>query len=605
MSITPYSYSNIPVYRFYVSELSSVSYEVFPLKFLTTSLVDELEKNNVFYRRKFNGSLLFGTNSLVIDDTGVTQNRKDDWLLFWGQEQHDSCAKLYLTITKTVSGATATYWEGSFSTTDGKFDIDQCTFEVTPLPEDDYTSILDLVDTQYNILTGTVVTTTRRLDGVTDIVYTRNRWLRDTIDYLVLQIGGAGATVSTDFFDVTPNYVTQHASHLLYLTIAQKSDIIRPTSTDPATTAMMSWNELMDILWAMFQVTWDYDLATEVFTIEHISFFSGGAGIDLRTQLMTVATNKYSYLKGKMPKYEKFLFMEADDADFVGVPIWYNSQCVDPDPDTNIKETAINVTTDLDYIINSPDAISDEGFVILCNYLDGADYIVEIGGGAFMGHVLPNMHLSWANLHRRYYMHNRILITGQMNGDLTTFFTAQKTKQQQCSAIICADYDPSDEITTELGETYFGGAKAIVQHSELRPTGEVKFNLLYGPADNAEVEIDDEKWIIIQEVGLGHFHMTLSEAAGAGLTVIIQFIIWDSTGVAVCACQAGKTWTVTPGVTSEQWDLPASPPPPGDCNCDPADFPVGGCMEYPAITLGTWVAQGWTVHLITDKTYRC
>jgi hypothetical protein len=590
MSITPYSYGNIPVYRFYISEASSVSYEVFPLNFLPSSLVDELEKDNVFYRRKFNGSLLFGTDSFVIDEHGVTQNRKTDWLLFWGQEQHDPCAKLYLTITKTVTGVTTTYWEGRFSTTDGNFDLDKCTFEVNPILIDNYADLLDNAGIQYNILDVAPVVTTRAVQGVIDVTFTRNRWLLDVIEYLADKVI-PGVAVSSDFLTDAINPVTLSGNHLLYLTIAQKSDIIRPTSSDPATTAMMSWNELADILWGMFQVKWNYD-GVNTINVEHISWFTSSLGIDIRTQLSCVATNKYSYLKEKMPKYEKFYFMEADNDNFIGWPIWYNSGCVDQNPDTNIKETSVNVTTDLEYIINTPDAITDEGFVILCNYESGGLYYVELDLGAFHPDVKINMHLSWANLENNYFRHNRVLIEGYLNGVLVTFWTAQKNKQQSCSIILCDDFDPTEEITTELGETYFAGTKAKVKSADISPTGAIKLNLLYGPPDTVVTPIPDAKSILITEDGCGHFTAVLSEPADAELGITIKHVIFESDhGVTHCADAIGQVWTIHTGETTSTFDVTL---------CD--SIPVGGCIYYNSTT---YDFINWAVSYIFDPDCHC
>lgn len=105
MSILTPNTGNNPLYRFYISEASSTSYEVYPLNFLSTSLIDQQEEGKIFYRRKFNGTLLFGTTSRVTDyDDGITiHNRKEDFDLFWSFEQYEPCVKLYLTITKTVA----------------------------------------------------------------------------------------------------------------------------------------------------------------------------------------------------------------------------------------------------------------------------------------------------------------------------------------------------------------------------------------------------------------------------------------------------------------------------------------------------------------------
>ena len=540
---------NVPTYRFYIStEPSSLSTEVFPLNFNSTALVDQQENGKIFYRRKFTGSLLFGTNSTAIDDSGVTVNRYTDWTFFWNIEQTNPCLPLYMTIMKYVSGDSFVYWEGMFSTTDGEFDIDRCAFEVVPLPNDDYNEILDNVDIQYNILPDEEdKVTTTAIHGDWNETYTRNRWLckigsDSVLDFLAEKIK-TGVTVSSEFFTDTPNnYVTESPNHLLHLTIAQKSDIIRFESTNQAAIALLSWNELMDILWAMFQVTWDYDATTDTINVEHISWWTSVAGLDLRTQLACEATNKYKYIKESMPKYEKFSMMEAEEINFIGTPIWYDSACVDQNPETNIRQTTIPVTTDLEYIINyrfidadNESLISDEGFVILCNYFDDPDYFVELQPGSMDGSIHLNMHLSWANLHHHYFRHNRVLISGNMNNDPVTFVSAQKTKEQKCSAILCAThtYDPDNTITTELGEIYFDSAKAKVKTSSLSPMGNIDFTLLYGPASNEQVAIPDVKYIDVTETVSGTtstFTALASQATASDVDLIIYLTCVDAGG---------------------------------------------------------------------------
>jgi hypothetical protein len=569
-ALIPYTYGNFPTYRFYIAYVPfpyAYAVEVFPLNFLETSLVDELEGDNIFYRRKFNGSLLFGTNSLTTDVYGVIVNRQDDWVFFWDIEQNNPCAKIYFHITKTITGVTTTYWDGYFSTTDGKFDIDKCTFEVTPIVNDTYVDLLDHAELQQNILSVTpVVTTIAYVAGHINISYTRNRWLFDVIEYLAgdAAVGIVpGVTVSSHFFTDSPNNpVSLNENYLLYLTIAQKSDIIRPTSSNPATTAMMSWNELMDILWAMFQVRWNYDSGTNTINVEHVSWtgFAPGVGIDLRLQPACVASNKYIYLKDKMPKYEKFSFMEADQVNFVRSEIWYDSPCVNQDPKSNTVETIIPVTTDLNYIIDnsSPtetNAISDEGFVILANYLYSTPpdvYRVALQCGAYTQAVRLNMHLSWANLQYFYFRHNRVLINGYMNADYwPAFVSAQKTKLQECSAIVCDVFDPTEKITTELGYSHFGddtdlgNIPAIVQRAELKPDGSIKLNLLYGPADNANPGVTPDKvFLLVQQSDCLTWYATFPEPVNqaGGIDIQVRYLIYDSADNLLHTCQ--DVWNV-------------------------------------------------------------
>jgi hypothetical protein len=594
MSILPYSTGNMPVFRFYVFEgPTSLTYEVFPLKFLETSLVDELESGCVFYRRKFNGTLVFGTNSEAIDEHGVTQNRHDDWLLFWGFEQHDPCATIYLVITKTVAGVTETYWEGFFSTTDGKFDVDQCIFEVTPITIDDYTDILDLAGNQYNIFDTAIRYCQAYIYNgyaTTGSGYNNNRWLArigsdSVLEYLADQIS-PGCTVSSDFFTADPNPVTLTDSRLLYLQIGLISEIISPplSTGTKATSALMSWNELMAILWAMFQVTWNYDSLTDTINVEHISWagFAPAAGIDLRTQLMTVATNKYSYSKDGMYKYERFSFAEANNApgysvNFIGLPIVYNSACINQNVNSNSIDISTKVTTDLEYIVSAGYSGNTDGFIILCARPYVATYTVWLNAGIYFDSVMLNMDLSWSNLQNSYYRHNRILLNAIMNGDLVTFWSAKKFKRQECAAIICDDFDPSEEITTELGQTYFGGEKAIVQSAELKPSGETKLNLLYGPKDNINTGVVDYVPYARVDQDGDMLYATLTELAPAG-NLEIELVVTNCAGVP----GVNIIWTIAAGMIEGSQTI---------------------LHKY--VVSATAVTAGWGVHLHIDLDYVC
>ena len=520
-------------YRFYLTVGSTVT-EVFPLNFLETSLVDELEKDQIFYRRKFQGSLTF-----------VNTNGDDDFDLLYFIEQTDPCSKLLFSIER--SGVA--YWNGNFSTTDGKFDLDKCTFEITPLPDDDYAPLLDVADAQYNILLVTPIITTRTITGW---IYTRNRLLIDVIEYLAQQIR-VGVTLSSSFFTDATNPATLADNDLLHLTIAQKSDIIRPSSSDAATQANLSWSGLMEILWAMFQIRWDYNSSTNTINVEHISWWSRNPGLDIRPQQISKAGNKFSYLKEKMPKYENFAFMEALNQNFIASRIWYDSSCVDQNADSNTKDISINVTTDLDYIISNPLEIANDGFVILCNYMVGSDYYVRRS-------VKFNMPLSWASLHNKYFRHNRVLIEGYMNLNLETFWSAQKTKLQTTYAIVCPsdNYNPEDEITTELGELW--GVKGVVQRSELNPNGEMKLSILYGPPNNEQTPIEDIKTVEVitapnnYDEGVNLFTAYLSIPADIDIDILIREIIYNADGSVHCTGN-WETWTISAGSLEDTFYL--------------------------------------------------
>lgn len=466
------------MYKHYLTILSS-RVEVFPLNFNSTSLIDEKEKDQIFYRRKFNGTLRF---------------KGDDFELLYVAELTSPCEYIIYEIEKKVSGTCNTYeiyWAGQFSTTDGAFDLDRCTFDVTPSLVDDYMNFILNGDIEYNILDiPTIVTTNTHAQ-----TYDRNRWLIDVIEFIVTQIEPASSVVSW-FFNNLTNYVIGGVNKYQYITIAQKSDIKRPNSSNPATLAMLSFNELLNIL-KMYNVYYKYE--DGIFRLEHISYWDNEAGMDLRTQKLAEKSNKYSYLKDDMPRFEKFSFMEAGDVNYVEHIISYDHPCVNNE--NNTFEYGNRITTDLQYIVDSmanPDFlgsnIDESGFVILANLLEGMDYWVCYGTAYASVMASYNYVNSWSFLLRAFFRHDRVLMNGFIQGIPIDFMSARKTKLQEIKAIVCAsdNYNPDQYITTELGENWFAGQKGYVNRADLKPNGQVDFRLVYGEDENGEAVMPEQ-----------------------------------------------------------------------------------------------------------------
>ncbi len=516
-------------YQFYISTASSVSYQVYPLNWIDCSLVDEKEKGKAQYRRKFEGTLTFGGKKLC-----------SDFNLFYGFEQTDPCEELYLIILRNGDS----YWEGYFTTSMGDWDLDAGTFTITPLPLDDYVAFDQGGDTMYSILACTAVTSNMVYGPkATEYAFTRCRYLTDFIEYCASQI--CGATVTSSFLNDVNNYVTLTGNHYNLLTIAQKSDIIRWNSSNAATVAEMSWNELMDLLSCM-NLKWIYDASTNVVRIEHISYWGAGPGLDIRTQELAIATNKYTYKKESLYKYESWSWMESGYDEFLPANIWYDSQCVNQDSGSNKNESAYPVTTDIQYILDciDPDApepvpvISDEGFVLLANYLDGTDLQVYMTGRP-LNNTYFNCDLGWGILLNAFFKHERMMMTGYVKGILTNFYSAVKNKLQQTAFIYCYDFNPDQYITTQLGELYFSGAKGYVDKATIHPDGRINLELAYGVPPIANTGFVYGKGMTITEVlttspDTTTYTAILTQPADADLTLQIRLVIEDSAHV-MCA----------------------------------------------------------------------
>jgi len=468
-------------YRFYIT-IGSSQVEVHPLNFLKTSIQYTIDDDVIFYRRKFNGTLRF---------------IGDDYDILYMVEQIDRCTELILTIEQRDSGAATwhEYWVGYFSTTDGNFDLDNCFFEVTPKPYDDYKIFDEKGDDEFNLFSVAAAPA----QNTNTTVFDRGRWLMDLIRYIANEIS-TGITVQSYFFELDTSYITNTDNVYRYVTIFQKSDVKRPASSNPATVAKISFNELMQIL-RQYNVWWK--IIDDTLVVEHYDYFTSFAGMDLRTQSLSLRSNKYSYIKDKMPKYEKFSHMEAGNVNFLRGVISYDDGCVNNDPKSNSIEYANRVTTDLDFITESVantdgGNISDEGFVLLASYLEDATYWIYFGT-AFDSDISTYNHVhSWSYMLRMLHLHNRVVMNGYINGVAYDFISARKTKLQNINAVVCYEdnFDPEEYITTELGEEWFDGEKGYVREASLKPTGEMSLSLLYGPDKNTDVVLPEPPKVI-------------------------------------------------------------------------------------------------------------
>ena len=253
--------------------------------------------------------------------------------------------------------------------------------------------------------------------------------------------------------------------------IAHKSDIRlgvpyiswgQPESDiDHATKGIITFERLMDIL-KVFNVDW-YINESGFFEIEHIKYFENGnnylgtgfgVGKDVTGEDYAQNLNSYKYIKGELFKYEKFKFMEQRGLDFVGLPITYGV-CANQDPDTNVIEHSFNeLTTDITFIHEDEEAISREGFVLLMYYKINDNIWVAKERGYMTESTLPNVHLSWANLHDNYWKYGRIFSTGYINGAWTTFSSYIKNIEQVDVSypLCCEEFEPYKLITTSLGD---------------------------------------------------------------------------------------------------------------------------------------------------------
>jgi len=308
--------------------------------------------------------------------------------------------------------------------------------------------------------------------------------LKDAIIFMLSQ-NDCRISVTSMFFgwnpqvgDVPPVNIayTEAALKLQNLVIFQKSDVKRANVSNNAIIGEISMDEMFQLLEAMFQV---YPTIDGIFLrFEHITYYTDNpVGLDLTGSSNTYrrwikGNMKYSYTNDENPRYERFRWMDDIPSFFKGHQIIYDAFCSSKDND--IKEYIANkVTTDVQWILDFPDAISDEGFVIVNAAKIGTAYYIQDESGHLNGH------LSFINLHDNYWRHYRFQESGIMNSTATAFLSTRGRRKQKSFVLpgwCCGDFsvfNPKSLVKTDFGE---GTVERITWRAK---AGTVTFDLSY------------------------------------------------------------------------------------------------------------------------------
>lgn len=176
------------------------------------------------------------------------------------------------------------------------------------------------------------------------------------------------------------------------LLITPKSNIVTAGYDQPAQKAPITLKNVTDMLRDCFRCFWFIDEQNR-FRIEHIQYFRNGGsysgspvvGIDLTKHQVTrngkswaFARDQYKFEKPEMAARYQFGWMDDVTQLFEGFPIDIVSKYVNPD---NIEQINISkFTSDIDYILLNPGAVSKDGFVLLGATLPNVKYTYDIFG---------------------------------------------------------------------------------------------------------------------------------------------------------------------------------------------------------------------------------
>lgn len=180
------------------------------------------------------------------------------------------------------------------------------------------------------------------------------------------------------------------------LLITPKSNLVTAGYDQPAQKAPITLRNVLDMLRDCFRCYWFIDEQNR-FRVEHIQYFRNGGsysgtpvvGIDLTAQQVSrngkawaFARDQFKFDKPAMAARYQFGWMDDVTQLFDGYPIDIISKYVNPD---NIEQINISrFTSDIDYILLNPGAVSKDGFALLA----GMDNVVGTSENAENGYYV-------------------------------------------------------------------------------------------------------------------------------------------------------------------------------------------------------------------------
>lgn len=248
------------------------------------------------------------------------------------------------------------------------------------------------------------------------------------------------------------------------LIITPKSNVISAGYDEPAQKAPITLRDVLNMLRDCFRCYWWIDTSNRL-RIEHIEYFRRGGtytgspsvGVNLRTLAVTrngkpwsFGRNQYKFDKPAMASRYQFGWMDDVTQLFEGYPIDIVSRYVNPESVEQI--TISRFTSDIDYVLLNPEAVSKDGFVLMSANSESGGYVLPYNNFVINGtdHYLQNAFVAFVFL-QRYYAYDMPAENYTINGASYVALGVKKLKKQD--VIFPAHNDPNltQLIATELG----------------------------------------------------------------------------------------------------------------------------------------------------------
>lgn len=287
--------------------------------------------------------------------------------------------------------------------------------------------------------------------------------LSSVISVLLSQIApGVTHQANTDYSQFL--YGTNLLNITQTLMITPKSNIVSADYDQPAQKAPITLKDVTDMLRDCFRCYWFID-AQNRFRIEHIQYFRNGGsydvspvvGIDLTQQTVTrngkpwaFGRNQYKFNKPDMAGRYQFAWMDDVTQLFEGYPIDIISKYVNQQSIEQINVSKF--TSDIDYILLNPSAVSKDGFVLFSCIMQLGNYTLPYYNftDGTNDHILQNAYVAFCFL-QQYYQFDMPAPNYSINGVQMVATGTKRLREQTLRFPGYTDPDLVQLVRTNIG----------------------------------------------------------------------------------------------------------------------------------------------------------
>lgn len=293
--------------------------------------------------------------------------------------------------------------------------------------------------------------------------------LSSVINVLLKEIDPS-LTFSSSFFGQGTNPVDGETNAEILMT--PKSNILAGEFSEPAKKAPITLGKVLEMLASVFQCYWS--VGNNHLIVEHIKYYRNGNSYsgtpqtwidltderDIRTDKpLSWGTNKYSYEKSKMSQTYQFAWMDEVTQPFKGEPINVVSPFVEKGKVENVNTG--DFTSDIDYAMLNPQAISSDGFMLLAAMrtvqgLGLTDTVLVRNAYPWVKHhyVMQNGRLAYYYLQPHFWLYDMPARSLKVNGEAVTASGVKRTKKQELNFPSIGAPVPNMLIGTGMGDGY-------------------------------------------------------------------------------------------------------------------------------------------------------